>query len=102
MGSHPNPQPSVRLTGVCNQCGVCCITRDGPCEMLEVTRELGAPYAARCKVYDKRYNGMPITIIAPDGSRVEKKYYCAKDSVAEMKVVIERGIMLGKCSLKIE
>ena len=41
---------------------------------------------------------MPIRMIAKDG-RTLSVYYCAKDSPAELKTIIEMGIKKGVCSL---
>jgi hypothetical protein len=42
---------------------------------------------------------MPIRMIAKDG-RMLSGYYCAKNSPAEVKVIIEMGIKKGVCSLE--
>jgi hypothetical protein len=41
---------------------------------------------------------MPIRMIAKDG-RILRGYYCAKNSPAEVSVIIEMGIKKGVCSL---
>ena len=38
-----------------------------------------------------RYDGMPIRMIAKDG-RILSGYYCAKNSPAEVKTIIEMGM----------
>ena len=90
----------MMLTGECNQCGACCFTKHGAvCENLEILTRPGLPDATRCKVYSKRYDGMPIRMIARDG-RLLKGYYCAKNSRAEVDVIVEMGIKKGVCSLR--
>jgi len=89
----------MMLTGECNQCGACCFTRSGAvCENLEILTREGLPNASRCRVYSERYDGLPIRMIAKDG-RILKGYYCAKNSPAEVSVIIEMGIKKGVCSL---
>ena len=89
----------MMLTGECNQCGACCFTKSGAvCENLEILTREGLPNATRCKVYAERYDGLPIRMITKDGRRL-KGYYCAKNSAAEMSVIIEMGIKKGLCSL---
>jgi hypothetical protein len=41
---------------------------------------------------------MPIRMIAKDG-RILRGYYCAKNSAAEVKSIIEMGIKKGVCTL---
>jgi hypothetical protein len=41
---------------------------------------------------------MPIVMIAQD-QRILRGYYCAKNSPAEVSVIIEMGIKKGVCSL---
>jgi hypothetical protein len=90
---------TMRLIGECNLCGACCFSKYGAvCENLEILTRQGLPNATRCRVYAERYNGMPIRMIAKDG-RTLSGYYCAKNSPAEMKTIIEMGIKKGVCSL---
>ena len=90
----------MKLTGECNLCGACCFTKYGAvCENLEISTRVGLPNATRCRVYAERYNGMPIRMIAKDG-RMLSGYYCAKNSLAEVEVIVEMGIKTGVCSLK--
>ena len=87
------------LTGECNQCGACCFTKSGAvCENLEILTREGLPNATRCRVYAERYDGLPIRMITKDG-RSLRGYYCAKNSPAEVQVIIEMGIKKGVCSL---
>ncbi|MGE5220455.1 MAG: hypothetical protein ACM3SP_25910 [Chloroflexota bacterium] len=87
------------LTGECNQCGACCFTKSGAvCENLEILTRAGLPNATRCRVYAERYDGLPIRMITKDG-RILRGYYCAKNSRAEVSVIIEMGIKKGICSL---
>ena len=91
----------MKLTGECNFCGACCFSRSGAvCENLEVLTRPGLPNATRCRVYAKRYNGLPIRMITKAG-RILRGYYCAKNSVAEVKTIIEMGIKKGFCSLRV-
>ena len=90
----------MKLTGDCNLCGACCFTKYGAvCENLEILTRQGLPNATRCRVYFERYNGMPIRMIAKDG-RILSGYYCAKNSPAEVKTIIDLGIKKGVCSLR--
>jgi hypothetical protein len=58
-------------TGKCNSCGRCCQTfvPDGSgyivlnCENLEILNVPGQSQATRCKVWDKRWAGMPIKLM---------------------------------------
>src|SRR5258705_10010152 len=89
----------MMLTGECNQCGACCFTRAGAvCENLEILTQEGLPKATRCRVNSERYDGLPIRMIAKDG-RILKGYCCAKNSPAEVSVIIEMGIKKEECSL---
>lgn len=91
--------PEIKLAGECDQCGACCFTKSGAvCENLEIITRAGLPNASRCRVYAERYDGLPIRMIAKDG-RILRGYYCAKNSLAEMSVIIEMGIKKGVCSL---
>jgi hypothetical protein len=86
----------LSLVGQCNQCGFCCTDGDMKCEHLEVTSELGAPMSTRCIVYDKRYDGMPIAMLGPAGSRMS---VCRKDSADETSGVMS---WIGRgCSLDV-
>jgi hypothetical protein len=90
---------TMKLTGECNLCGACCFSKYGAvCENLEILTRQGLPNTTRCTVYSKRYNGMPIRMIAKDGRRL-RGYYCAKNSPAEVEAIIEMGIKRGVCSL---
>jgi hypothetical protein len=89
----------MMLTGECNQCGACCFTKSGAvCENLEILTRAGLPNATRCRGYDERYDGLPIRMITKDG-RILRGYYCAKNSPAEVSVIVEMGIKKGVCSL---
>jgi len=89
----------MKLTGQCNFCGACCFSKSGAvCENLEILTRPGLPNATKCRVYAERYNGMPIRMIAKDG-KILRGYYCAKNSAAEVKSIIEMGIKKGVCSL---
>jgi hypothetical protein len=90
----------MQLTGECNRCGACCFTKSGAiCENLEVLTREGLPNATRCRVYAERYDGLPIRMITKDGKSLSG-YYCAKNSQAEVAVIIEMGIKTGVCSLQ--
>lgn len=93
----------IRLAGECNFCGACCLGKDGSrCEHLKLFTAVGMPNATMCGKYKERYNGMPITMLARDGSRIEGRYHCALNSLAETLTIIEMGIQRGVCSLRIE
>ena len=88
------------LTGECNRCGACCFTKYGAvCENLEILTRKGLPNSTRCRVYAERYDGLPIRMIGKDG-RILSGYYCAKNSQAEVKTIMEMGIKKGVCSLR--
>jgi hypothetical protein len=92
------------LAGACNRCGLCCTaTRDGKeyaCTNLRkfTWSPLGRPEAAFCAVYERRVDGMPITLRHAPGDEFAAR--CAKDSVEETAVIIARGIGRG-CSLTV-
>ena len=91
----------MMLTGECNLCGACCFTKYGAvCENLEILTRRGLPNATRCRAYAERYDGMPIRMLAKDGRKLSG-YYCAKNSPAEVEVIIEMGIKKGVCSLSL-
>lgn len=95
----------VRLEGACNQCGLCCTmavngTRVA-CEFLEITRVPGEPLATRCTVYDRRWQGMPIRMVDPEGLVVfdrGARIVCGVGSIGEALSILSRGIGKG-CSL---
>jgi len=93
----------IHLTGTCNQCGLCCYDELGAkCLNLEVVKDKypGQPEATHCRVYDKRYDGMPIILQHPaDGSI--RGGTCRLNSVAETLSIIETGFGKG-CSLEIK
>jgi len=91
----------IKLTGTCNQCGLCCYSPEGfKCLNLEVVKVPGQPEATRCRVYDKRYDGMPIVMQQPGTGDIAGGV-CALDSFAETMTILETGIGKG-CSLEIE
>ncbi len=91
----------MKLTGECNCCGACCFSKSGAvCENLEVLTRQGLPNGTKCRVYAERYDGLPIRMITKDG-RILYGYYCAKNSAAEVKSIIEMGIKKGVCSLSV-
>jgi hypothetical protein len=79
--------------------GVLCRQREtgALCENLVIAGEIGAPMATRCKVDDKRYNGMPVAMIDSAGG-VAGYTLCFKDSADEAVTIIRAGIGRG-CSL---
>ena len=93
---------NYKLAGTCNRCGNCCT--DGPyrCSNLAVTKKLGEPEATVCKVHSTRYDQMPIILGVNIGccGIVIMTSWCAKDSDAEVKAIVEKGINRG-CSLKV-
>ena len=91
----------MKLIGDCNLCGACCFSKSGAvCENLEVLTQQGLPNGTRCRIYTQRYNGLPIRMITKDG-RILTGYYCAKNSVDEVKTIIDLGIKKGVCSLEL-
>ena len=93
----------MKLKGKCNFCGLCCFSASGAkCENLQIVLLAGVPNGTVCTAYDKRYDGMPIRMLRPDGSEAEPGLHvCAKDSLAETLAIAEKGIGRG-CSLTIE
>jgi len=92
---------ALKLTGTCNRCGLCCYDELGyRCLNLEVTASPGQPQATRCRVYDKRYDGMPIVLQHPTTADIHGGT-CALNSTAETMAIIETGFGKG-CSLAIE
>lgn len=70
------------------------------CEHLEVLCPIGQPRASRCRVYQIRYDGMPIQLNdIRTGRRVEISL-CAKNSRAETDAIVSQGIGRG-CSLTV-
>jgi len=70
------------------------------CLNLEVISRPGLPNATRCRVYDKRYDGMPIVLQHPATGEI-RGGVCRLDSTAETLSIIETGIGKG-CSLEID
>jgi len=90
----------VKLTGTCNKCGLCCYDELGAkCLNLEVVKTPGQPQATRCRVYDKRYDGMPIILQHPTDGSI-RGGTCRLNSTAETLSIIETGFGKG-CSLKV-
>jgi len=91
----------IKLTGTCNKCGLCCYDDVGAkCLNLEVVKAPGRPDATHCRVYDKRYNGMPI-VLQHAASGSIRGGVCSLNSSAETLAIIETGLGKG-CSLEIE
>jgi len=90
----------IQLTGTCNQCGLCCYWQGCKCLNLEVIKAPGQPDATRCRVYDKRYDGMPIVLQHRQTGEIFGGT-CGLDSTEETLSIIESGIGRG-CSLEIE
>lgn len=90
-----------RLTGLCNQCGLCCELDGLRCIHLIVKPGLkvGEAGATYCRVYASRFDRMLIPMVNTDGVIVDIKT-CGKDSRAEAEAIVERGIGKG-CSLEV-
>lgn len=95
--------PMVKLAGECNRCGLCCSGQvDGlawACEHLQLTPGVpfGAPGASKCRVYERRVDGMIITVYFANGDRAMSQ--CFKNSVRETELILRH---IGKgCSLTI-
>lgn len=88
----------MRLTGTCNQCGLCCLEGSARCINLEILAPLGTPGATRCKVYKERYPGLPIVMI--DNGKIVAIAACAHGSSMDDEIIIQKGIGKG-CSLKV-
>jgi len=92
---------ALKLTGTCNKCGLCCYSPEGfKCLNLEVVKVPGQPDGTRCRVYAKRYDGMPI-VMQQRGTGDITGGVCRKDSFDETMVILETGIGKG-CSLKLD
>jgi len=90
----------IKLIGECNKCGLCCYSPEGfKCLNLEVVKVPGQPEATRCRVYDKRYDGMPI-VMQQRGTAAITGGVCRKDSFDETMAIFETGIGKG-CSLQV-
>lgn len=103
FGTHPLTVLDVkRLAGACNGCGMCCTGewegKTYKCLHLEITRSVGQPNATRCRVYDKRFDGMPVPLVDETTNQVFTLGWCWKDSEEETAAIISRGIGRG-CSL---
>lgn len=91
----------MALKGDCNRCGLCCRSGDFRCINLIVTGEPGQPFATKCGVHSRRYDGLPIVMVNSEGKIHEGDFYCAHGSPKETETIIERGIGKG-CSLTLE
>lgn len=87
------------LTGLCNQCGLCCQIGEYQCMYLVVADglKIGDPAATFCAAYARRYDRMPIVMFNGDGTKFFPTV-CATGSQAEEDGIVERGIGKG-CSL---
>ena len=90
----------MKLEGLCNCCGLCCVRDELRCEYLEVIGEIGQPEATRCRVWPVKYNRMPIRMLNKDGQAVEESV-CYVESLDEKMAILERGIGKG-CSLQVK
>lgn len=90
----------LRLTGLCNQCGLCCTTADGlRCEHLATTfRPVGEALATSCRVYGQRRHFMPIHMLDAAGVPRRDAFCAGAGSAAEAQVILDRGVGRG-CSL---
>ncbi len=95
--------PVIQLKGECNRCGLCCSgIQDGKawaCEHLQLTPGVpfGTPGASKCRVYERRVNGMVITVYFCNGDRAMSQ--CFKDSLQETEIILTH---IGKgCSLTV-
>lgn len=78
------------LFGSCSRCGSCCLVGEYRCDNLE--GQIGG--ATSCRVYEERFNGMPITLINAEGLR--RRGACAKGKSEEPR--IKELIKEGRCS----
>lgn len=70
------------------------------CIYLKFQGKLGEPLATRCKIYDKRYIGMPIFLVSAAGI-IEGMGTCTfGDKIADEKEIIAKGIGKG-CSMEL-
>ena len=86
----------VKLTGTCNQCGLCCYIGEFRCINLIVSGKPGEPMASKCGAYNSRYDGMPIVLVDPNGKT--RMATCSHGSELEDLEIFERGIGKG-CSM---
>jgi hypothetical protein len=65
------PALSTEVLGGCSQCGLCCLSkgRRYQCEHLEVVTEVGVLQGTRCRVYEERWQGMPIKMMDRESGR---------------------------------
>jgi len=90
----------IKLVGECNRCGLCCYDAAGAkCLNLEVISTPGQPNATRCRVYNKRYDGMPIVLQHQESGELIGGV-CRLDSIDETLAIINSGIGKG-CSLEV-
>lgn len=78
----------------CLRCGRCCTVRlpegVGRCEYLEDVR----PGETRCRVYARRFDGLPVRILFPGGQVLRS--HCTKDTPREAMSTLLRGCPLEK------
>ena len=86
----------TRLEGQCNHCGLCCMVTGLRGEQLRCGN---LSSDNKCKVYETRYNEMPILLIGPGGVLAGVST-CAKDTEEETQLIIHKGIGRG-CSLEV-
>lgn len=80
------------LFGTCNRCGNCCQMGGYVCDNLEGV--IGQQ--TTCRVYDKRYDGMMITMTNAYGSRLHATCSKGKSEEPQLKDLIDEG----KCSYR--
>lgn len=94
---------NLKLVGECHRCGLCCEFKGYRCLNLIAPAPIGIvpailPGPTTCRVYDRRYDRMPITLMDARGNIARGE--CAKDSLTEVATIIETGIGKG-CSLSV-
>lgn len=100
-----NAPAVAELRGNCNRCGSCCTADvDGVpvvCDNLHTFgfTKIGRPEATQCRVYERRYDNMPIIMRSFDGT-VLLHAVCRKGP-AETPIIVARGLGRG-CSLTVE
>lgn len=93
----------LTLEGDCNRCGQCCTIERGAaryaCEHL-IWDFTEGPGATHCAVYDRRVDGMPITLYNMNDRSDGMTSTCGKNSAGETWAILARGIG-RQCSLQV-
>ena len=85
--------------GKCRRCGLCCLSgkRQYQCEHLEVITAVGAAGGTRCRVYESRWQGMPIKMMDQGSGRAVYMTVC--DITEQMPLAEWKRNMPAGCTL---